>query len=140
MKKTFIALVASIMGVFLFFTPISVQAAPSANPCNRATGIFSALPTWYEYLKLDANCSVTDFQVPGDIWKVAIACIEILLRVAGLIAFGVVVYMGFKFVLSRGNPSEAAKARQGIIDAAIGIAISSLATVIISFIARELIK
>ena len=128
------------ISIFLSFTTfLHLAAAPIAfaAPCDASAGPFEIFPRWYKYLTLDGECNVTDFQ-PGDVGLIAIAIIEILLRVAGFVAFIFVTYAGFKYVLSRGNPSEAAKARQTLIDAIIGIIIATSASVLVSFLGRTL--
>jgi hypothetical protein len=119
----------------------SVSAA--ACDANTGQGSFQLLPTWYKYLEtvtVDNSCQIEKFDVPDDLWKVGLAMVEILLRIAGWVATGYVIVGGFKYVLSKGNPQDAAKARQTIIDAAIGIAIASLATVLVGFIGRTLTR
>lgn len=114
--------------------------ASAAGRCEKPASAFDLIPRWYKYLdsKLDASCNFTeDFKI-GDIWKIGLAVVEMLLRLAGIIAFGYTVFGGFKFVLSRGNPQEAAKARQTIIDAIIGMAIAMLATLLVAFVGRTL--
>lgn len=132
MKRVLLAVFASCL---MLFNVILIPAASAS--CNANAGAFEVFPRWYKYLELDANCNVTNFGV-DDIPKIGIAIIEILLRVAGFIAFVFTVMAGFKFVLSRGNPNEAAKARQTLIDAIIGIAIASVASVFVAFLGRTL--
>ena len=145
MKRIVFAIVAAVMVFAQMFAPFAVLVhAQVEDGCNKASGAFAAVPTWYKYLKVEKDasgrCGVQEFNFPDDAFKVAIALLEILLYVAGVVAFCAVVWMGFKFVLSRGNPSEAAKARQGIIDAVIGLAIAISATVIVGFIGTQLKK
>lgn len=129
--------IASITSSLIIF-PSAVSAGDNCAP--EGIGGF-VLPTWHKYLQTaGGTCEVTKFDVPGDIWKVALALVEIVLRVGGLVAMIFVIYGGFKYVLSKGNPSDAAKARQTIIDAAIGVGIASLATVLIAFLGKELTK
>lgn len=139
MKKLF-SLFASSLLAFVTLSAFVPTVVYAANDCPDAKdrNAFELIPTWYKYLDLDSDCEVSDFQFPGDIWKIGIAGIEIILRIAGLVAFGMITFAGFKFVLSRGNPTEASKARQTIIDAAIGIAITSIATVLVGFLGRTL--
>jgi len=122
--------------VMLTLSGSTVRAAD----CNvDGRSFFEAIPTWYKYLEVDCDSGeVTDFTFPGDIWLIAIAVIEILLRIAGMIAFGYTVFAGFKFVTSRGNPGEAAKARQTLLDAVIGIGIVTVATVLVGFLGNTL--
>lgn len=129
--------------VFGVVVSLSLMTVPVYAACGAGDGasFLTTFPTWYEYLTLDeATCEVKDFNMPGDIWKIALALIEILLRVAGMVALAYTIWGGFRFVLSRGNPSEAAKARQTIIDALIGLAIASIATVLVAFLGKALAK
>jgi hypothetical protein len=137
--KKFIKQFTHLFMSILIASQVMLPVAALAADCNKSSGFFRAFPTWYEYLgdKLDDNCNITNFEL-ADSWLVALALLDILLRLAGLIAFGYIVYMGFKFVLARGNPSEMATARQGIVDAVIGLAIAGSAAGIVSFIARSL--
>jgi hypothetical protein len=131
--------VLSLIASLAMITPLTTPAVLAECESSDA-GAFTAFPTWYKYLEFDANCEVESFDIPGDLWKIGLAIIEIVLRVAGLIAVGYTIFGGFKYVMSRGNPQEAAKARQTIIDAIIGIAISSLATVLVGFLGRTLTR
>ncbi len=122
---------------------MSISGAPvhAADCAVDGRSLFEAIPTWYKYLEVDCSTGeVTSFAFPGDIWLIAIAVIEILLRVAGMIAFGYTVFAGFKFVTSRGNPTEAAKARQTLLDAVIGIGIVTIATALVGFLGNTLAK
>jgi Type IV secretion system pilin len=138
MIKSFFAFAKLAALVVLSTLAMTMPAQAKSCTPGASAAFFQPIPTWYHYLELDENCEVKKFDIPGDINKVAIAVIEILLRVSGIIAFGYVVFGGFKYVLSRGNSSETAKARQTIIDAVIGIAITSIATVLVGFLGRAL--
>jgi TRAP-type C4-dicarboxylate transport system permease small subunit len=65
------------------------------------------------------------------------AVIEILLRVAALIAVGIVIYAGIQYTTSQGNPEQTSRALNTIIYAAIGLALCILSAVIVTFIARS---
>lgn len=139
MKK--LVLTVKVFALFLFTSAVMAMPAHAATctPGVKAA-FFRPFPTWYQYLSLDSNCRVQSFDLPGDLFAVGLAVIEIVLRFAGVIAFGYVVFAGFKFVLSRGNPTETSKARQSIIDAVIGIAITTIASVLVAFIGSSLSK
>ena len=139
MKKVLLVLGIIFATTFTpLITPV-VRAACDGGNANADSGAFEIFPRWYKYLDLDENCNVTEFN-PGDVGLVGIAVLEILLRVAGMVAFFYTVWAGFKYVMSRGNPSEAAKARQTLIDAIIGIAIASVASALVSFLGRTLAR
>lgn len=102
------------------------------------THSFFGIPTWYAYLKLNGSCQITKFQVPQDFLLILLALIDIGLHVAGLVATGFVIYGGFRFVTSRGDPDEAAKARWTVVNALIGLALALIAVGIVSFLGRRL--
>ncbi len=95
-------------------------------------------PTWYKYLdgKTGANhlCSPVIGSI-SDIWLIVAAVIEILLRVAVLAAIFGIIYGGFSYLTSQGEPDKTAKARMTIINAAGGMIVAIMATAIVSFIA-----
>lgn len=108
---------------------------------------FLGLPHWYEYLEVDDQCRVTgpeSTETPGSldmsrvITRVALAVIDILMRVGGIVAFGFIVYSGFRFVMSAGNPDQEKAARETAINALIGMVITIFAVAIVTFIGNRL--
>lgn len=109
-----------------------------ANACGD--GGFPGFPTWYAYLQttnVDGNCTPTISGL-NDIWLVVAAVIEILLRVAALVAVFFVIYGGVKYIISQGNPDETTQARMTIINAMIGLFIAVSAAAIVQFIAGSI--
>ena len=103
-------------------------------------GSFLGFPTWYEYLPsatVGGTCS-PQLTSLSDIWLIVAAVIEILLRVAALVAFGFVVYAGFLYLTSQGEPDKTVRARTGLIDALVGLVIAIMAAVVVGFIARSI--
>jgi hypothetical protein len=98
---------------------------------------FFFLPTWYKYLDFDGNCSVV-FNFPDDIWLVAVALVEMLLRLAGFVAVIAIIASGVRYILSGGNPEKAASARRGIINSFIGLAVALVAAGFVAFIGNRL--
>lgn len=102
------------------------------------TSSFLAFPTWYEYLHStpDPNgiCSPA-IQKLTDVWLVVAAVIEIMLRVAALVAVAMVMYGGFNYVTSQGEPSKTAQARDTIVGALVGLLIAVIAAVLVGFLA-----
>ena len=74
----------------------------------------------------------------SDIFLVLLAIVDDLLRVAGLIAVGMVLYSSGRFITSQGEPDGVAKARSSIINALIGTAIALFAIVIVSYLGSTL--
>lgn len=100
------------------------------------------LPTWYKYLdgteSANGTCTL-NFDFPDDLPAIALAIVEILLRIGALAAVAFVIYGGFMYLTSQGEPDKAAGARHTIINAVIGLVIAVLATSIVSFIGGNLL-
>lgn len=107
-----------------------------AATCGNEGGFFG-LPTWYEYLTPVNRSGQCFVEVSGimDIWLVALAILNILLRLAGLIAVGFVIYGGIKYVTSQGEPQKTKNALDTIMDALIGAVITITASGLVGFIA-----
>jgi hypothetical protein len=120
-----------------FFTRLAL--APG-TPCPNNS--FLGFPTWYKYLEgsYDDSSKLCAPHLSGlsDIWLIVAAVIEILLRVAVLVAVVGIIYGGFSYITSQGEPDKTSKARMTIINAAGGMVIAILATVIVSFIAGSI--
>lgn len=106
-------------------------------PCPG--GGFLGFPTWYKYLDgvTDPNNGICSPQLASinDVWLVVAALIEILLRVAALLAVGFVIYGSVSYMTSQGEPDKTTKARHTIISAVVGLAIAIIAGVTVGFIA-----
>ena len=107
-----------------------------ATSCSDG-GSFLGFPTWYKYLDGVTINNVCSPKVTAlsDVWLIVAAVIEILLRIAVLAAVFVIVYGGFSYTTSQGEPDKTAKARSTIINGAGGLVIAIMATAAVSFIA-----
>ncbi len=74
----------------------------------------------------------------ADTWLVVAAIIEILIRVAALMAVAFVMYGGVSYMLSQGEPDKTAQARRTIVNALIGLALAISAAAIIAFVAGRI--
>lgn len=114
----------------------------AAAPCT-ANNLFFFLPPWYKYLalanKLDANCNLKEnFVFPTDIWLIALAVLDMLLRLAGFVAVIAIIIAGVSYIFASGNPEKAASARRRIYNALIGLIIALVATAFVAFIGNRL--
>ena len=108
-------------------------------------GSFLRFPTWYQYLGNETVAGKCTPKIdlthnPGQVALIGLALLEIMLRVAGIVAVGFVIYGGFQFILSQGQPDRATAARNSIINAIIGLVIAISATGIVMFVATNLVK
>lgn len=130
----------SILSAQVFLSPSTVSAAVPDKCAKRILDF----PVWYEYLEVDGNCDITgptnggEFDWPKAVGYVAIALVEIMLRIAGLVAVGFVIYGGFRFIVSQGEPENAKAARETIINAIIGLIITIVAAAVVNFVAKAI--
>lgn len=106
---------------------------------------FFGFPRWYSYLQLQVNplthaCDIVpgSFHVPGSFVLVALALLDIALRLAGLVTIGFVIYGGIQYILSQGQPEKTAAAQSTVINALAGLAISLVAVALVSFLGSKL--
>lgn len=128
-------------GVVAVSLPSTVVAAGSTPACPDAS--FMGFPTWYRGV-IDAK--TCDVKVPSGsdglsqfIWHIVLNIIDILLRLAGIIAVFFIIYGGFQFITSQASPDGAAKARVTILNAIYGLAISIASVGIIKLIMDNLL-
>ena len=120
---------------------VAQAASGGSSSCAiNQGGSFFEFPKWYKYLQGqdDGNggCSPALHGL-SDIWLIVFAIIEILLRVAILLAIVYVLIGGVSFITSRGdgNSGKINKARNTIVDALVGLLIAIAASAAVSFIA-----
>jgi hypothetical protein len=115
--------------------------ADAATKAACSTHAFFVFDPWWKYLdvKKDSTglCQVV-FDFPYDLTLVALAILDMLLRLAGLIAVAYVIYGGIQYVTSQGEPEGIKNAQNTIINALIGLAITLMAAATISFIGARL--
>lgn len=136
----------AILSTLLISSVFVLPAERTYAVAQGCTNSFLGLPAWYKYLESTGppECDITGpkdgdkFNWPKAAGFVAIAVFESLLRVAALIAVIYVVYGGFRYIASQGEPENAKNARQTIINALIGVVIAVAAASIVSFIMQQL--
>ncbi len=121
---------------------VSAAASPTgANVAGCAGQGIKIIPPWYKYIERSVDdtghCGL-NFDFPNDLGLVALALVEILLRIAAIVAVAYIVYAGFLYITSQGEPDKAKSAQQTITNAVIGLIVSILATGIVAFIGSRL--
>ncbi len=122
--------------------PSSLLTLFAASDC-KADNLFGIIPPWYKYLPFkstDAAKCVVDLNLtdnPEQFWLVGFGIVDILLRVAGIVAVAYVIYGGFRYITSQGESENLKNARNTIINALIGVAITILASSFVSFFAGQ---
>lgn len=103
---------------------------------------FFGLKPWYQYLETDSNCNVVNFQVlprtgTSDFLLIALVIVDDLLRIAGLVAIGYIIYGGILYVTSQGSPDQTGKAQNTILNALIGLVICIGSVAFVSFVGNR---
>lgn len=117
------------------------DAAAQIGGCKPTTNFFG-LPTWYKYLPGEID-SVTGKCAPvlkniSQIWVIALAIVEILMRVGGMVAVGYIMYGGFRYMTSRGEPENTAEAKNTIMNAVIGLVIVIISVTVVNFVGNRI--
>ncbi len=117
----------------------------AAGSCSES--MFFNLPTWYKYLihagKMAVSpetgrCEFVDSLQIADLSLIALALVDIALRIAGLVAVGYVIYGGVQFVAAQGESDKTKKARQTVINALIGLVIALISIGLVAFIGNRI--
>ncbi|HSX33046.1 MAG TPA: hypothetical protein VLF91_01790 [Candidatus Saccharimonadales bacterium] len=112
---------------------------------------FFLIPPWYEYLNnhISINtyshaCELNVNFISGGkldlslLTLVFLAILDMLLRVAALVAVGFIIYAGFQYITAQGEPEKAKHALGTIINASIGLGITIVAAASVRFIGEAL--
>ena len=119
-------------------TPSTGSAA--LVPCTpEGGGSFLGISPWYKYLDegrqgAEGECNLHISSL-NDIWKIVLAVLDALLRVAAYVAVGFMIFAGFIYMTSNGNPEKTKQALGTIRLSAIGLIITIASSLIVSFIA-----
>jgi hypothetical protein len=128
-----------------FVTLVGFFSLTIASP-NKALAVCSGAPnsardlltfqTWDSCLPKDSNSRPVIKQL-NDVWLIALPILDALVKIAGYMSVGLVIWGSILFVKSQGEPSNITKARDTIRDALIGLVISVSAVTIIQYIASK---
>jgi len=128
---------ALFFALIVSFSIVPSQVAfAAADNCTSKFGI----PTWYRYLPTTSKCEVKDKDLNSKTVfpLIILGAIDIALWLAGLLAVFMILWGGYKFILSDGNPDQIAGARKTILNAVIGLVIAIFAAQVVKFIASRL--
>jgi hypothetical protein len=155
LKKIILALGVSVVvgGTLVAATapgPAYATAITSSSKASDCSQNFLTFPTWFRGLVQVKETTPGVFECviesPSDagglspfIWHIVLNVIEIALQGVVYLTAGFILWGGFQFLTSQGSPDVAAKARQTILNAAIGLGISVGAIAVVNFISVILI-
>jgi len=115
-------------------TPKGTQASSSSPYGSCEFKCFNIFDTGSNVGQPQNNCG----QLKSDIPLILLAVVDDLLRIAALTAVAFVIYGAFEYVGSQGNSEVTARAQSMVINALIGLTISTIAVVAVNFIGNNL--
>jgi ABC-type Fe3+ transport system permease subunit len=148
MKKKLAVIIKSFAAITILTFSFSATAfaAPGSSCGNDTDSNFLSFPTWYRGLDRttdkNGNCSIDlkDADVGSTIFTIALNVVDIMLRLAGVLATGMVLYGGVRYIMSRGEPEKHKQALDTILKAAIGLVIAMVSALLVTFIVWRLSK
>lgn len=123
---------------------LAKKGKPATDSCSKT--MFLGLRPWYAGLAENVNGSCVvkwpakdGGTASGDdlasfVWKIVLNISADIALLVGYVAIGFVIYGGFKYIMSTGEPGKVAEAKKMITNALIGLVIAVLATVIVNTI------
>lgn len=126
------------------FTKLTTIAAFDISSCKPSSngGSFFGLPHWWEYIATGhkdglGNC-IPDVKIPDGIWAIALAVIDMLLHIAGIIAVLSIIIAGIGYITAAGNSEKVTASRRRIVNSLLGLAIVLVASAAVSFIGNAI--
>lgn len=132
----------SFFGLVPWYAYFPAEDFKSVPVYNSSTGKTENVCGFHKSFLTTTNNGNTTTGINGSsldtFWLIALAVLEDLLRIAGFLAVGVVIYGGIRYMTSAGDPSTAKAAQQTILNAVIGMAIAIIAATTVSFLGNKL--
>lgn len=124
----------------------------AATTCaaEKSERLLGLLPKWYKYLPVEdinaAHCEVRVDILPSGggplnlqpLLPIGLSIIEMLLAIAGMVAVIYVMYGGYRYLTSQGEPENTKAALSSIVNALIGGVIAITASAIVAFIGNRI--
>lgn len=125
--------IAAFSLLLIAVTPAPASAAPwaqfGATCTNKPVLTFSS---WYKGLQ----CEGTQPQITklNDIWIIALNVVEWVIGLAAYTTVAFIIWGGFKYMKSRGDPGQLVEAKNTITQAVIGLGVALASTAIVLFV------
>jgi hypothetical protein len=135
MKKFFLSALIVLICVF----SLSAITAPTAQAA--CSGRFLTFKAWYDGLDCNGK-EVVIGEEDGDtkdglrkfIWTIVLNVIDDIFQLIGYVSVGFLIYGGYSWIFSQGNPDMVTKGRKTITNAIVGLIISLFAVLIVNLV------
>ena len=143
MKKVVLILFLVVVSMFTL-VPNATYAAnkTKTTPC-KGTSPLPGMRSWYEGIPCDGDSPVLNQagdeeeaakNINSIVWTIAGNIIATIAALIGYVSIGFIIWGGFTYIISRGDPGNLAKGKKTVVRALIGLVICILANSIISII------
>ncbi len=136
MKQKFLGFLGTILiagAAIVMAVPTPVMATPGDGNCNKPN--FLGMKPWYAGL-CDSNDEIRkpngETELIRFVWTIALNVLVDLLVVVGYLALGFVIYGGFQYMTSQGDPGRAARGQKTLTSAIIGTIIAMVSSVAVN--------
>ncbi|MCX6728159.1 MAG: hypothetical protein NTV39_00095 [Candidatus Saccharibacteria bacterium] len=114
--------------------PQTTSAAGSSDSCSSG---FLGFPSWYRGLT-NSDCNIESPNgtkgLSHFVWRIALNVVEMAVVAAAYLSGFMFLFGGWMFIISRGNPDGAVKARSIMTMAALGLVLTVSAVALVNFI------
>lgn len=136
MKQKILAIMGTILLTFAGLNILAPQTAAALGGGNCNAPTFLGFKPWFEGL-----CSGDAVQEPSSedelisfVWTVILNVLFDLILAVGYLAVGFIIYGGYLYIISQGDPGRATKAKKTLTSAIVGTVIALVATVAVNTI------
>jgi hypothetical protein len=103
---------------------------------------FFGFPHWWKYINQGeydglGHC-VPKVNLPGGLWGVGLAIIDMMLYLAGIVAVISIIIAGISYITAAGSSDQITSARKRIVNSLLGLAVVLVATAAVSFIGNAI--
>lgn len=123
----------------VFMVGVATPYVPVAEAkCEGAAARMFTFPKWYK--GLPGSCAKPEIRQLNDFWVIVLNLVEVLLQAVAYVAAGFLVWGGFKYIKSQGDPGKISEAKMAIINAIIGLVIAMASVAIVDFVQGGIIQ
>lgn len=135
-KKHFNYILITVMAVFSFGIAAPFTSTAGAA-CSGSDSRVFGFPVWYK--GLPGTCKEPKIENLNDFWVIVMNFIEILILLVAYVAAGFILWGGFKYIKSEGDPGKIAEAKTAILYAIVGLVVALGSVAIVQFVQGGLI-
>lgn len=122
----------SLAVLLVIFAPTTSASPLTQLGASCSAQRFLTFPVWYK--GLTCTDGVVQMTKINDIWKIGLNIVEMLIIATAYVSIGFIIWAGFKFMKSRGDPGKIVEARTAIVQAVLGLGIALASVAIVEFV------